>query len=73
MADLGATIILTVALLMPGDEKNLVQTREMGSVYECVAAAAAWLEQDAQSAGGVGLAASCEVSRAPWRKSGNPQ
>lgn len=73
MADLGATIILTVALLMPGDEADISQSRKMDSVQECVAAAQAWLDQDAQSAGGAGLAASCQVTRPKWTPSGDPQ
>jgi hypothetical protein len=51
--------ILTVILVMPGDQKDISQSHDMSSLEACMSAATAWLEQDAHAIGGVGLAAGC--------------
>lgn len=56
------TVILTVVLIMGPGKKDLDQSREMASIAECYDAAKAWSEQDAEVAGGVGLAAGCSVT-----------
>lgn len=59
------TIILTVILIMPADQKDIKQSRPMASLEECFSAARAWLDQDAGASGAVGFAAGCSSTRAP--------
>lgn len=61
-------ILLTVVLIMGAGKPDLEQSRDMPSLGECFAAAQAWDEQDAEGAGGIGLAAGCSISEPEHRK-----
>jgi hypothetical protein len=61
------TVILTIILIMPADQKDIQQAREMTSLDECWSAARAWTDQDAKAAGVAGFAAACASTPTPGR------
>ena len=58
-------ILLTVTLVMPEGQDDITQSREVSSIEDCMSSARAWLDQDAQTAGGIGFAAMCQKVERP--------
>jgi hypothetical protein len=58
-------ILLTVILVTPEGMEDISSSRQVATIEDCMSAAKEWLAQDPHQAGGIGVAAMCQMVDRP--------